>query len=71
MTDLPLGKIVIGYKIKHNSDDFIERYKARLVAKGYSRLEGLEFLDTFAPTAKLTTLALLLYLTAINNWILK
>jgi len=71
----PLGKSTIKcpwiYKIKHNSDSFIEHCKARLVIKYYSQHEGLDFLDTFAPFAKLTTLRLLLALIATNSWILK
>ena len=42
---LPPGKSVVGcrwvYKIKTNSDWFIEGYKARLVAKGYSQQYGV------------------------------
>lgn len=38
---LPKGQHTIGckwiFKIKHKSDDSIERYKARLVAKSYSQ----------------------------------
>ena len=29
----------------------IDRGKARLVAKGYSQVEGVDYLDTLAPTA--------------------
>jgi len=74
-TPLPSGKTSIGckwvYKVKLKSYGTLDRYKAHLVAKGYTQLEGLDFLDTFAPIAKLTNLKLLLIVATANNLNLK
>jgi len=42
-----------------------------LVAKGYSQREGIDFVDTFSPVAKLTTLYILLAVAAMQNWELR
>jgi len=70
MVSLPPGHKPIGcrwvYKIKYNFDGTIERYKARLVVKGFTQVEGINYKETFSPTAKLTTLRCLL--TVVRNW---
>ena len=40
----------------------VDKYKARYVAKGYKQVEGLDYVETFAPTCKPETLRILLQL---------
>ena len=72
LVDRPPQRKVIGtkwvYKAKYNSNGTLEKYKARLVAKGFAQVEGFDFQETFAPTACMTTIRMVLALAAHGKW---
>lgn len=44
---------------KTNSDGVVVKRKSRLVVRGFTQKEGIDFTDTFAPTAKFTSLMII------------
>ena len=67
---LPAGKKAVGCKwvfiVKQNPNGRVERYKAQLVAKGYSQMYGIDYDETFALVAKMSTVRTLISL-AVNG----
>ena len=72
LVDCPSNVKPIGckwvYWIKYKSNGEVDKYKARLVAKGFAQQEGIDYDETFAPTAKLNTIRTVINLVAQNGW---
>ena len=70
LVPLPSGKNVVDcrwvYKIKTNSNGSIEQYKAKLVAKGYFEQYCMNYEETFAPVAKMTTIRTIIVIASIH-----
>ena len=71
MVNLPPGKKAIRnkwvYKIKYHSDGSVERCKVRLVILGNNQVEGIDYHETFAPTAKMVTVHTFLAVATVKN----
>ena len=70
-----IGVNVVGckwvFKINRNTAGEIDKYKAQLVAKGYSQVQGVDYDDTYAPVAQLSSLRMILAIATRNNWDIK
>ena len=72
LVDLLSGKTAIDckwvYKIKTRSDDTVDRYKACLVARGFTQEYGIDYEETFAPVARLSSVRTLITVYATCKW---
>ncbi|XP_019051556.1 PREDICTED: uncharacterized protein LOC109114020 [Nelumbo nucifera] len=71
----PFHKNIVGnkwvYKIKRRPDGSSERYKALLVAQGFTQQAGIDFIETFSPVVKPTTIWLIISLVVHYGWNLR
>ena len=71
LADLPTGCKPLGckwiFKKKMKVDGSIGNFKARLVIQGFRQREGVDYFDTYAQVAQITTIRLLIALASIHN----
>ena len=52
---------------KLKPDGIMDKYKARLVTKGFRQRENVDFFNTFSPVTRITSIRVLISLTAIHS----
>ena len=63
----PIGSKWV-FSLKLRSDGSLDRYKGRLVALGNKQEYGVDYEETFAPVAKMTTVRTILAIAASQSW---
>ena len=68
----PEGANIIGskwvFKLKKDANGNVTSHRARLVAQGFTQVHGIDFDDTFAPIARMTSIRTVLALAARYDW---
>jgi hypothetical protein len=69
LVDLPPSSNTIGckwvFRRKYRTDGTIQTFKVRLVAKGFRQREGIDYFDTYASVARITSIHVLIALASI------
>ncbi|KAG2380530.1 Retrovirus-related Pol polyprotein from transposon TNT 1-94 Protease [Vigna angularis] len=72
LIELPLNKTPIDvkwvFKLKLNPDGTISKRKARLVVRGFLQKQGLDYMEVFAPVARIETIILVMALANGRRW---
>ena len=72
LVDLPDDRQTIEnkwiFKNKTDADGNVTMYKAWLVAKGFRQVQGVDYDETFSPTAMLKSVRIMLAIAAFYNY---
>lgn len=72
VTTLPPNRKAIGckwiFKTKFKADGSVDKYKARLVILGYKQQYWIDYVETFVPVTKMSTVRAMLAVAAMKNW---
>nr|GEW91112.1 hypothetical protein [Tanacetum cinerariifolium] len=60
----------LGMLLSRKKQLMMRLFKAQLVIQGFRQKKGIDYFDTYAPVARITTIRLLLALTAIHNLVI-
>lgn len=65
---------VLGYRwiftVKLNEDGTLDKLKARLVAKGYAQEEGVDYIETYSPVVRTSTIRVVLSVATAKDWMI-
>ncbi|CAM8960204.1 unnamed protein product [Rhodiola kirilowii] len=71
LVDLPSGHKPLGnkwiFRKTMKVDGTIDKFKARLVIQGFRQKYGIDYFDTYAPVARISTIRLLIALASIHK----
>ncbi|GKC43122.1 zinc finger, CCHC-type containing protein, partial [Tanacetum coccineum] len=74
LADLPPGCKPLGckwiFKRKLKVDGTIEKFKAMLVIQGFKQKSGIDYFDTYALVARISTIRMLIAMTSIHNLVI-
>src|SRR5574338_55671 len=57
-------------KKKLNTNGSIDKFKARLIAKGYKQRHGVDYFDTYAPVARISSIRYLIARASIHKLVI-
>ena len=61
-----ISKWVLKTKLK--PDGSLDRLKARVVAKGFHQIDGIDFIETFSPVVKPSTIRMVIIVALVQRW---